>query len=170
MAPYVIGAVIGVVLIAYLTVGRETLLLGRQPKQAVFDIEEAVEFVAERLPAEVTARVGYDDVRQLLRWHVLYLRARGVPRLRSETAGDDVVVEDDEGLAWVLREADKAGLGVADEDVAAVVAADFAYLEAIGAVGAPAAPPPADPPPAAPPPNGTNGRDRGHPRDPDLGI
>jgi hypothetical protein len=131
-----------VLVIAYVAVGRETVTLGRQPRQAVFDLEEAVEFVAERLPDEATARLGYDDVRQILRWHVLYLRDRGVPRLRSETAGGPVVVGDDEGVAYVLGQADAAGLEVTDADVALVLDAEAAYLDAIGAIGGEVAPPP----------------------------
>ena len=54
-----------VVVIALVAVGREAFTLGTQPKQAHFDLEEAVEFVADRLPDEVTARLSFDDVRSL---------------------------------------------------------------------------------------------------------
>jgi hypothetical protein len=140
MWPYVVGAVVGVLAIAYFTVVHETVSLGRQPKQSVFDLEEAVDYVADRLPDDVTARLGYDDVRELIRWHVLYLRARGVPRLRSETAGGRIVVEDDEGLAYVLGQADEAGIDVTDADAAAVIVASLDYLGAIGAIGGAAGP------------------------------
>ena len=74
----VVAAVL-VVVIALVAVGRESFTLGAQPKQAHFDLEEAVEFVADRLPDEVTAVLTYDDVRSILRWHLEYLRDRGVP-------------------------------------------------------------------------------------------
>lgn len=133
----VVGAVL-VVLIALVAVGREALTLGAQPKQAHFDLEEAVDFVAERLPDEVTARLSYDDVRSILRWHLEYLRDRGVPARRDQAAtGGPVVVEDDEGIAWVLGRAEASGLDVVDTDVAFVLDAETAYFEAIGAIGRP---------------------------------
>ena len=128
-----------VVVIALVAVGREAFTLGAQPKQAHFDLEEAVEFVADRLPEEVTARLSFDDVRSLLRWHLEYLRNRGVPVRRDQAGqGGPVVVEDDEGIAFVLGRADQDGLDVTDTEVAVVIDAEIAYFEAIGAIGAPA--------------------------------
>jgi hypothetical protein len=124
-----------VVVIALVAVGRESFTLGAQPKQAHFDLEEAVEFVADRLPDDVTAVLTYDDVRSLLRWHLEYLRDRGVPVRRDQTEGGPVVVEDDEGIAWVLGKADEAGLEVTDTDVATVLEVELVYFEAIGAIG-----------------------------------
>ncbi|MEY2452225.1 MAG: hypothetical protein QOD92_1799 [Acidimicrobiaceae bacterium] len=130
-----LGAVL-VLVIALVAVGRESFTLGAQPKQAHFDLEEAVEFVADRLPDDVTAVLTYDDVRSLLRWHLEYLRDRGVPVRRDQTTeGGPVVVEDDEGIAWVLGKADEAGLEVTDTDVATVLEVELAYFEAIGAIG-----------------------------------
>jgi hypothetical protein len=124
-----------VVVIALVAIGRESFTLGAQPKQALFDLEEAVEFVADRLPDEVTAVLTYADVRSILRWHLEYLRDRGVPVRRDQTEGGPVVVEDDEGIAWVLGKADEAGLEVTDADVAIVLEVELAYFEAIGAIG-----------------------------------
>jgi hypothetical protein len=130
----IVGGV-AVLLIALVAVGRESFTLGAQPKQALFDLEEAVEFVADRLPDDVTAVLTYDDVRSILRWHLEYLRDRGVPARRDQTGGGPVVVEDDEGVAWVLGKADEAGLEVTDADVAVVLETELAYFEAIGAIG-----------------------------------
>ena len=124
-----------VVVIALVAVGREAFTLGAQPKQALFDLEEAVAFVADRLPDEVTAVLTYDDVRSVLRWHLEYLRDRGVPVRRDQTAGGPVVVEDNEGIAWVLGRADEAGVEVSDAEVAIVLETEMAYFEAIGAIG-----------------------------------
>src|SRR5204862_5992502 len=113
-------------------IGRETFTLGHQPKQAQFDLDEAVEYVADRLPEEVTARLSFDDVRSLLRWHLEYLRDRGVPRRRDQAAdGGPVFVEDDEGVAFVLGRADEDGLDVTDTEVAVVLEAETQYFEAI---------------------------------------
>jgi hypothetical protein len=131
----VLGGVL-VVVIALVAVGREAFTLGAQPKQAHFDLEEAVQFVADQLPDEVTARLSFDDVRSLLRWHLEYLRDRGVPIRRDQAGrGGPVVVEDDEGIAFVLGRADAEGLEVTDTEVAQVLDAELSYFEAIGAIG-----------------------------------
>jgi len=144
-----------VAVVALVAVGREAFTLGFQPKQAVFDLQEAVEYVADRLPDEVTAAITFDDVRAILRWHIEYLRDRGVPVRRDQTAGGPVVVEDDEGLAYVLMRADVNGLDVTDAQVAAVIGVELQYFGAIGAVGGPVSDPlgleAGDTPPALPP-------------------
>ena len=132
------------VVIALVAVGREAFTLSAQPKQAHFDLEEAVEFVADRLPDEVTAVLTYDDVRSILRWHLEYLRDRGVPARRDLTDGGPVVVEDDEGIAWVLGKADEVGLEVTDAEVAIVLETELAYFDAIGAIGREVPEPPDD--------------------------
>ena len=140
----VVVAAVLVVVIALVAVGREAFTLSAQPKQAHFDLEEAVQFVADRLPDEVTAVLTYDDVRSILRWHLEYLRDRGVPARRDLIAGGPVVVEDDEGIAWVLGRADEVGLEVTDTEVAIVLETELAYFDAIGAIGAEVPEPPDD--------------------------
>jgi hypothetical protein len=124
-----------VVLVAVVAIGREALVLGNQPRQAHYDLDEAVQYVGDRLPDAVTARITYDDVRALLRWHLEYLRDRDVPARRDLVQGGPAVVEDDEGIAFVLGRADADGLDVTDEEVAAVLDLELGYLGAIGAIG-----------------------------------
>ncbi len=138
-------------LIALAAVGRESFTLGSQPKQTNFDLQEAVDFVADRLPDELTAHLTYDDVASLLRWHLEYLNDRGVPTRRDLNRGGPVVIEDDEGVAFVLMRADADGLDVTDEEVTIVLDQELAYLEAIGAVGGEVADPLSIDPGAAPP-------------------
>jgi len=145
-----------VVLVALLAIGRETFTLGHQPQQAHYDLEEAVDYVADRLPDAITARLTYDDVQSILRWHLEYLRDRGVPARRDLTRGGPVVVEDDEGIAFVLMRADAAGLDVTDAEVAVVLDIEQGYYRAIGAIGPEVADPLAldhgdKPPPSLPP-------------------
>jgi hypothetical protein len=131
-----------VVLVAIVAIGREALVLGSQPRQAHYDLNEAVQYVGDRLPEAVTARLTYDDVRALLRWHLEYLRDRDVPRRRDLVEGGPAVVEDDEGIAFVLGRADADGLDVTDDEVAAVLELELGYLGAIGAIGAAVPDPP----------------------------
>jgi hypothetical protein len=134
----VIAAVVAVVLIGLLVVGRETASLRSQPKQALFDVDEAVDFVADRVPLEVGARISYDDVRALLRFHLEHLAATGAPAERWNAGRSRlVIVDDEEGAEVLMRRAIESGLDLTPDDVAAVLAVELAYFEAIGAVGPP---------------------------------
>jgi hypothetical protein len=134
---WVLLAVLGTFVIAAVSVGVVSGSLARRPRRSVYDIEEAVEFVADRLPDELTAQVSYDDVRSVLLFHCDYLAAKGVA---SERTADDigsalVVVPDDEPTAWVLGKVTDAGLDLADDQVVQILDAELAYYEAIGAIG-----------------------------------
>jgi hypothetical protein len=129
--------VLGTFVIAAVSVGVVSGSLARRPRRSVYDIEEAVEFVADRLPDELTAQVSYDDVRSVLLFHCDYLAAKGVA---SERTADDigsalVVVPDDEPTAWVLGKVTDAGLDLADDQVVQILDAELAYYQAIGAIG-----------------------------------
>jgi hypothetical protein len=138
----IVVAVVLVAVIALVAVGREAFTLGSQPKQALYDVDEAVDFVAENVPDEVSARISYDDVRALIRWHLEHLAGLGTPATRWDAGRSRlVVVDDEEGAEVLMTRAVQEGLDLTASDVAAVLAAELAYFEAIGAVG-PAVPEP----------------------------
>jgi hypothetical protein len=132
--------------VAAVAVGSVVARTTTKARPAVYDLDEAVEFVADRLPAEVTAQVSYDDVRQVLRWHLDLLAERGVATYRTDDEVNPslVVVGDDEPIARILGRADEAGIELTDEQVVAILAAQERYYEAIGAIG-PQVRGPADP-------------------------
>ena len=134
---FAIIAVVAVLVIALVTLGRLTGTLEGQAPTAVYDLDEAVQYVADRLPDDVTATLSYDDVRSLLTWHIEYLERTGVARRQGvdDVAPGPLVVSDDDALAWVLGRAETAGLECSDVWAAQVIAADEAYLDAIGAFG-----------------------------------
>jgi hypothetical protein len=135
-------AVVGVVVLALVVVGRESASLAAQPKQAIFDVDEAVDHVADRLPAEISARISYDDVRALVRFHLEHVAAAGAPSERWNAGRSRLVIVDDEEGAEVLMErAIETGLDLTPDDVAAVLGLELDYFRAIGAVG-PAVPEP----------------------------
>ena len=145
----VVVTVLAVVAIGLVAVGAVTGRLAGEPPRSVFDLEEAVHWVADRLPDELTAQLSYDDVRALLGWHLDYLTAKGVAgetdrELEGRTSGP-IVAGDNEGVAYVLGRASEAGLDVDDVSIVQVLDVVAAYLEAIGAIGAevPAPPDPA---------------------------
>ena len=124
-------AVLGVVVLALVVVGRETFRLRTSARPAVFDLEEAVDFIADRLDESVAGRLTLDDVRWILRADVdLLERATEDP----DAEGPEVVDEDD-AVARILERADAEDRDLEDADIAAVLDGRSAYLEAIGAVG-----------------------------------
>jgi hypothetical protein len=126
-----------VFIIAAVSVGVVSGSLARRPRRSVYDLDEAVDFVADRLPEELTARVSYDDVRAVLGFHCDYLLAKGVAsgRTADDIGTAMVVVPDDEPTAFVLGRVSEAGLELSDEDVVTILEAETAYYEAIGAIG-----------------------------------
>ncbi|HWJ61160.1 MAG TPA: hypothetical protein VNS19_04245 [Acidimicrobiales bacterium] len=139
----IVGLVI-VVVIGLVVLGRETARLADVGRPAVFDMTEAVDFIADRLPAETQARISHEDVR----WVLLAdadLIEDATAELPPEPDDDDEddadpalepqVVDEDAAVARILELADESGRELADEDIVAVLDARLAYLEAIGAIG-----------------------------------
>lgn len=136
-------AAVGVFVVAAVAVGRETFRLGHQLPATVFDLNEAVVQVSDGIPAEVQARLTYEDVRVVVQSHIDFLRERGIVGVGSEDPaitrvnGDqsgDVVVADEEALAYTLGQVDEAGIEMRDEDAYAVISALHRYLSSIGAI------------------------------------
>lgn len=133
----VVGALL-VFAVAAAFVGSEAFRLGHETPAAIFDLDEAVGVVADRLPEEAQARLTYDEVRALIRATLGYLHDEGVSALPGEDIvppEDDVVVDDDHALAAVLASVEADGLDVGDEDAAHVIHALMAHLGDIGALG-----------------------------------
>ena len=133
-------AVVAVFVIASVVVGREARRLDAVAPRVVYRIDEAVEFVAERLPADTQARVTFDEVELMLREHLNWLGERRLQAVdvvdRPQDIAEPVVVDEDTLTAHLLAHATARGVEILDDvDVVRVVEAHLAYLDAIGAVG-----------------------------------
>ena len=129
-------ALIAVFVIAAVVIGRETGRLSGEPPRPVFDLDEAVEWVADNLPFEVSAVLSHDDVRQIIDWNLEYFRSKGVSgNGRSAHTDGPVVVGGAETVEYVLARAQALGSPYTATQVHAVLDAQMTYLEAIGAVG-----------------------------------
>ena len=134
---FIILSAFAVVAIGLVAVGRLAGQLAEQPRPAVYDRAEAVDFVADRLPDDVTAQLTYDELAQLLQWHLDYLEELGVARAQGveNVANGPLVAAEDDALAFVIGRATDAGLAVDDVTVVQVIEGNEKYLEAIGAIG-----------------------------------
>jgi hypothetical protein len=133
---FVVVTVLAVAVIGLVSVGGVTARLAAGPPRSLFDLDEAVGFVADRLPAHAASQLSYDDLRRVLGWHLEYLEAAGVAAEDDGgPVGQAVVAGDDEGVAYVLGRAGAAGIEVDDVAVVEVVEVEGTYLEAIGALG-----------------------------------
>ena len=124
--------------IALVAVGRIAGQLGSTAKQAIYDRDEAVDYVADLLPDEVTAQLSYEDLATLLQYHLDYLESRGVAHAQgAEPAAGPMLASEDDALAYVIGRVAEAGPQADDVWLAQVIAGNEAYLRAIGAFGEP---------------------------------
>jgi hypothetical protein len=137
-----VGAVL-VFVIAAVFVGSEAFRLRHETPSAIFDVDEALQEVGDALPADVQARLTYDEVRRLITASLRHLESKGLAAppgrdVRVIGEREEVVVADDDAVAVVLAAVDDDGLEVADEDAYQVIRGLLAYLDRIGALGPPA--------------------------------
>ena len=134
-----VGVVV-VFAIAAAFVGSEAFRLGHETPAAIFDLDEAVADVGDRLPVDVQGRLTYDEVRTLIVATLAHLRSKGLTALPGDdidqtAARPEVVVADDDAVAVVLGAVEAHGLDVADQDAFEVIGALLGHLGEIGALG-----------------------------------
>ena len=123
------------------TIGREAHRLDSLAPRAVYNLDEAVDFVSDRLPPESQARLTPDEVEALVVAHLRWLHEQGLqPEKavdhRQDITDHQVVISEDALVAYLLGVADEAGVELLDDvDAVNVVDAHLAYFDAIGAVG-----------------------------------
>jgi hypothetical protein len=126
--------------IAASVVGREAHRLDAVAPRVVYELNEAVQFVAEQLPEETQARLTLDELAAMLRSHLNWMAERDLlPRDvidRPQDISVPVIVDDMTFAAHLLAQAESLNVEVLDDvDVVNVADAHMAYLAAIGAVG-----------------------------------
>jgi len=123
------------------TVGREAHRLDAVAPRAVYNLDEAVDFVSDRLPPESQARLTPAEVESLLLAHLRWLHEQGLQPDKAVDHRQDItdrqgVITDDALVAYLLGAAEEAGVELLDDvDAVNVVDAHLAYFDAIGAVG-----------------------------------
>lgn len=137
---FIVLSAVAVFAIAAGTIGREAHRLDAVAPRVVYRIEEAVGFVADRLPADTQARLTFDEVQVLLREHLNWMATKGLqpekPVDQVQNINDVLVVDENTLTAHLLARAGESGVEIVDDiDIVRVVDAHLAYFAAIGAVG-----------------------------------
>ena len=140
---FAVLAALAVFLIAAVVVGREARRLDAVAPRVVYRLDEAVEYVSDRLPEASQARLTPGEVEQLLVFHLRWLHAKGLQPIdvidRRQDITTPTVITEDTLIGYLLGEAEREGVDLLDDvDAVAVADAHLAYLDAIGAVGPPA--------------------------------
>jgi hypothetical protein len=137
---FAVVAALLVFAIAAVVVGREAHRLDAVAPRAVYMLDEAVDFVCDRLPEESQARLTPGEVEQLLVFHMRWLHEQGLQPDgvvdRPQSISEPVVLTEDALTAYLIGEAEANDVALLDDvDAVNVVEAHLQYFEAIGAVG-----------------------------------
>ncbi len=121
-----------VVAIGLVFVGSAVNKTANMPNQIVIDAHEAIDFVGDAIPTEVSSVLSYEDVRRLIRLHTEWIQAyHWAPDNDSD---GPIVFEEFDPVDYVMERADLVGLEVERDHAAAVIEANSAYLQFMGAI------------------------------------
>ena len=142
-AVIIIASIIGAALvfaIAAVIIGREARRLDSVAPRAVYELEQATQFVADNLPSETQARLTFAELRKLLVFHMRWLHDKGLQPAgvvdRQQDIVDEVVIDEQSLTAYLLDAAEKNNIEILDDvDAVYVVKAHLKYFDAIGAIG-----------------------------------
>lgn len=142
-AVLIIASIIAALLvfaIAAVIIGREARRLDSVAPRAVYELEQATQFVADNLPSETQARLTFAELRKLLVFHMRWLHDKGLQPAgvvdRQQDIVDEVVIDEQTLTAYLLDAAEKNNIEILDDvDAVYVVKAHLKYFDAIGAIG-----------------------------------
>ena len=126
--------------IAAVIIGREARRLDSVAPRAVYELEQATQFVADNLPSETQARLTFAELRKLLVFHMRWLHDKGLQPAgvvdRQQDIVDEVVIDEQTLTDYLLDAAEKNNIEILDDvDAVYVVKAHLKYFDAIGAIG-----------------------------------
>ena len=135
---WVVGfVVVGLVLaIAAVFVFREAARMTEKPPDAIFDPDDAYEWVVRHLPDIVAATLTPKDVRRILDFQMEFFQQKGVSGNGTATAPTSgVVFGSAETVEYILERCEETGEAYLPEQVEAVIDCQLDYLVFIGAIG-----------------------------------
>jgi hypothetical protein len=135
---WVVGfIVVGLILaIAAVFVFREAARMSETPPDAIFDPDDAYEWVVRHLPDIVAATLTPKDVRRILDFQMEFFQTRGVSGNGTAAApASGVVFGSAETVEYILERCAETGEAYLPEQVEAVIDCQLDYLVFIGAIG-----------------------------------
>ena len=131
MGPVLLIAVLLAVLIVF---GVGLLLQERRPSEVaiVYSVEDALNFIWDRLSDTTRKVVSKGDVRRILEWEMHYLQ-------RPDQREGAAVVGGVDAAAYAQEKAIEQGIGYEPEVIFEVLGLQAEYLAELGAVGKPVA-------------------------------
>ena len=100
----------------------------------VYVIEDAIDFVSDRLPENVSGRMRRPDVQRVLEWEIYYLQ--GLAQTRRRDPVETFAGGAEPAVSYITGQiAEKHGVTYDARDVAEVLKLEADYLASIGAVG-----------------------------------
>lgn len=125
--------------IAAVVIGRETNRLIDQSPRPVFDMEEALAWISERLAFEVTAVLSYEELEFVLISYLEEINRKNALQDAKvlQEAPDEPVISDADALVAVMARLDEESLTVSEDHVRRILELQVAYFQAIGAAGPP---------------------------------
>ncbi|CAI8350198.1 MAG: Uncharacterised protein [Acidimicrobiales bacterium AG-410-I20] len=91
---FIVLGVLLVVAIAFAFVGATTNRLQQNAQPVVFEVEDAVDWVAEQLPDEAAGQLTYSEVVTITRWWLEYFDQIGLTTEHGQEIGDEALSEE----------------------------------------------------------------------------
>ena len=143
LALWILMAIVGTFVIGFGTIGLLSRTLATTASAAVYDIGEATDWVAERIPDELGSRLSHEDVMAVLFWNLSYMRAKGFATMgtvdehsmAAAVGGRDVVASEEDVVDALMVEAEDSERDIEPVDIVTILELNGGYLEAIGAFG-----------------------------------
>ncbi len=115
------------------------------PPQSI-DLDELAQWVKRNLPPDIQPGLEVETIRRIVEWNLDFIRSkRASSNGHSTKPATQVVVAGAETAEYVLNRSSEVGLGLTPAQVHAVLDAQMAYLESMGAAGPEIGPDPSGP-------------------------
>ena len=131
-----------VVAIAFVCIGSTTRRLEQNVFPVVFELEDAIDWIAEQLPVEAASQLTHDEVGTIARWWLEYFDQNGLATTHGLELGDQAlsdetiekVIEIDDAVDFVVERSLNEEQPL--DSVAVVVVVDLLriYLTEMGAI------------------------------------
>jgi len=115
---------------------RESGRIAREPPPALFDPDDAYDYIVGHLPDDVAATLTTGDVRRILDFQLEFFKSRGVTGNGSAAEVQGLVVFGDAATTdYIVQRSAETGEAYIPEQIHGVIETQLAYLRSIGAIG-----------------------------------